>query len=57
MEILEKFRVTISAKFPNPGISGILRIPGVRAVSQFLLCLKSPQEKFLVVTIEKLFKF
>ena len=26
------------AKFHNPGIAGILGIPGVRAVSQFLRC-------------------
>ena len=30
---------TISAKFHNPGIPGLLWIPGVRAVSQFLRCL------------------
>ena len=29
---------TISAKFHNPGILGILGIPGVRTVSQFLRC-------------------
>ena len=29
---------TISAKFHNTGIPGILGIPGVRAVSQFLRC-------------------
>ena len=30
---------TISAKFHNPGIPIILRIPGVKEVSQFLRCL------------------
>ena len=29
---------SISAKFHNPGIPGILGIPGVRVVSQFLRC-------------------
>ena len=38
MTITFRPNFTISAKFHNPGIPGILGIPGVRVVSQFLRC-------------------